>query len=150
MYEHLQSECHARGRLAGEKSGGERPEGKSRREGVPRARLAGGDLDRAAGAVLAVKRALRAAQHFDLLHVEEVEQRAVDARVVDVVHVHAHARVEGLQRVRLADAEGRLRLSFEIIYGHAFKPAPRVRVSPSSSVSLSDMRAMLRNGPVNE
>ena len=43
-----------------------------------------------------------------------------------------------------------LSLTFEIIYGHAFKPAPRVRVSPSSSVSLSDMRAMLRNGPVNE
>lgn len=43
-----------------------------------------------------------------------------------------------------------LSLTFEIIYGHAFKPAPRVRVSPSSSVSLSDMRAMLRNGPVIE
>jgi malonyl-CoA O-methyltransferase len=50
-----------------------------------------------------------------------------------------------------ADGVGKpLSLTFEIIYGHAFKPAPRVRVSPSSSVSLSDMRAMLRNGPVNE
>jgi malonyl-CoA O-methyltransferase len=42
---------------------------------------------------------------------------------------------------------GQLSLTFEIIYGHAFKPTPRVRVSSSSAVSLSDMRAMLRNGP---
>ncbi|KQO19710.1 class I SAM-dependent methyltransferase [Acidovorax sp. Leaf78] len=49
---------------------------------------------------------------------------------------------------RLADpAEGgQLALTFEIIYGHAFKPAPRVRVSESSAVSLQDMRAMLRQG----
>ena len=49
---------------------------------------------------------------------------------------------------RLADPgqEGQLALTFEIIYGHAFKPAPRVRVSSSSAVSLQDMRAMLRKG----
>lgn len=41
---------------------------------------------------------------------------------------------------------GQLALTFEIIYGHAFKPAPRVRVSSSSAVSLQDMRAMLRKG----
>ena len=47
---------------------------------------------------------------------------------------------------RLADPGqgGQLALTFEIIYGHAFKPAPRVRVSSSSAVSLQDMRAMLR------
>ena len=38
---------------------------------------------------------------------------------------------------------GRLPLTFEIIYGHAFKPAPRVRLSEESAVSLQDMRAML-------
>jgi malonyl-CoA O-methyltransferase len=54
------------------------------------------------------------------------------------------------QRLTCNDGSGQLSLTFEVIYGHAFKPAPRVRVSPSSSVSLSDMRAMLRNGPVNE
>ncbi len=63
----------------------------------------GGQLDRAAGGVLAVQRALRATQHFQLLDVEQREQRAIDARVVDIVHIHAHARVEGLQRVGLAD-----------------------------------------------
>jgi len=49
---------------------------------------------------------------------------------------------------RLADPqqEGQLALTFEIIYGHAFKPAPRVRVSSSSAVSLQDMRSMLRKG----
>jgi malonyl-CoA O-methyltransferase len=49
---------------------------------------------------------------------------------------------------RLAGPEnaGQLALTFEIIYGHAFKPAPRVRVSSSSAVSLQDMRALLRQG----
>ncbi len=39
---------------------------------------------------------------------------------------------------------GRLRLTFEIIYGHALKPAPRVRLSAQSAVSLQDMRVMLQ------
>ena len=49
---------------------------------------------------------------------------------------------------RLASAQhgGQLALTFEVIYGHAFKPARRVRVSSSSAVSLQDMRAMLRDG----
>jgi len=72
-------------------------------------------LDRAAGGVLAVQRALRAAQHLDPFDVEQGEQGAVDARVVHVVDVHADARVEGLQRIRLADAAdedvGRARLA---------------------------------------
>lgn len=41
-------------------------------------------------------------------------------------------------------ADGRLVLSFEIIYGHAFKPVPRVPVGPSTTVPMADMRAMLR------
>ena len=43
----------------------------------------------------------------------------------------------------LADAQGRLALTFEIIYGHAVKPVPRVRLSEQSAVSLEDMRALL-------
>ena len=42
--------------------------------------------------------------------------------------------------------DGRLSLTFEIIYGHALKPPPRVRVSAHSAVSLRDMRAMLHGG----
>jgi malonyl-CoA O-methyltransferase len=37
-------------------------------------------------------------------------------------------------------------LSFEVIYGHAVKPAPRVAVEKESAVSLDTMRSMLRQG----
>ena len=48
----------------------------------------------------------------------------------------------------LADDQGRLALTFEIIYGHAVKPAPRLKVAPESAVSLQDMRSLLRgSGP---
>jgi malonyl-CoA O-methyltransferase len=41
---------------------------------------------------------------------------------------------------------GRLALTFEVIYGHALKPAPRLTVSAHSSVSLDEMRAALARG----
>lgn len=44
----------------------------------------------------------------------------------------------------LADANGRLRLSFEIVYGHAFKPVPRVRMQPHTVVPLDELRSMVR------
>lgn len=46
----------------------------------------------------------------------------------------------------LRGADGRLALTFEIIYGHALKPAPRAKVSERSAVSLQDMRTMLQGG----
>ncbi len=58
-------------------------------------------------------------------------------------------RLEHAIAERLRDGEGRLALTFEIIYGHAVKPEPRVRVSDQSAVSLEDMRAMLRRGAKN-
>ena len=39
--------------------------------------------------------------------------------------------------------DGRLQLTFEIIYGHALKAEPKVRVSALSAVSIQDMRSML-------
>jgi len=39
--------------------------------------------------------------------------------------------------------DGRLTLTFEIIYGHAFKPAPRLPVSGESVIKLEDMREVL-------
>lgn len=48
------------------------------------------------------------------------------------------------QRLAVPGEDGTLALTFEIIYGHAFKPAPRLRVASESAVSLQDMRAMLR------
>ncbi|MBB3179647.1 malonyl-CoA O-methyltransferase [Variovorax sp. Sphag1AA] len=49
----------------------------------------------------------------------------------------------------LAPAEeggGKIAMTFEIIYGHAFKPAPRVALSAESAVSLREMRTMLQRG----
>ena len=37
----------------------------------------------------------------------------------------------------------RLSLTFEVIYGHALKPLPKLKVSAMSAVSVADMRAML-------
>jgi malonyl-CoA O-methyltransferase len=47
------------------------------------------------------------------------------------------------------DSEGQLRLTFEIVYGHAFKAPPRLAVAPETAVSLDAMRAALRQGRKN-
>ena len=39
--------------------------------------------------------------------------------------------------------ESRLPLTFEVIYGHALKPQPTVKVNAMSSVSVRDLRGML-------
>ena len=54
------------------------------------------------------------------------------------------AELEAALLEGLGGLDGRLALSFEIIYGHALKPAPRVRVSGQSAVSLEDMRTLLQ------
>ncbi len=41
--------------------------------------------------------------------------------------------------------DGRLSLTFEVIYGHALKPQPKIKVSAQSSVSVQDMRSMLNS-----
>jgi malonyl-CoA O-methyltransferase len=43
----------------------------------------------------------------------------------------------------LRNANGQIELTFEVIYGHAFKPVPRLKVSAESAISMRDMRAML-------
>lgn len=52
--------------------------------------------------------------------------------------------VEGLNT--LAGPDGRIALVFELVYGHAFKPAPRPKLAGETAVSLDDMRAMVRRG----
>lgn len=61
---------------------------------------------------------------------------------------HWKAALERELAARLSQPheQGRLALTFEVIYGHALKAAPRARVSEQSAVSLQDMRAMLRTG----
>lgn len=48
----------------------------------------------------------------------------------------------GLESLRGTD--GRLGLSVELVYGHAFKPQPRVKLAAQTEVSLDQMRAMVR------
>jgi len=45
-----------------------------------------------------------------------------------------------------AGPDGRLSLTFEVIYGHALKAQPKVKVSALSAVSVRDMRSMLAAG----
>ena len=52
--------------------------------------------------------------------------------------------VDGLRAA--ADAQGRTRLDFEIVYGHAFKAAPRARIAPETTLPLDEMRALIRAG----
>ena len=65
-------------------------------------------------------------------------------------------RMEGLRTPRwqaqlvrelesIAAPDGSIGLSFEVAYGHAFKAAPRLRAGEATTVSLEDMRAMVRS-----
>ncbi len=56
-----------------------------------------------------------------------------------------HERLEAAL-MQLADPAqgGRLKLTFEIIYGHAFKPQPRIPVTAETTLSLEEMRDSLR------
>jgi malonyl-CoA O-methyltransferase len=57
-----------------------------------------------------------------------------------------HATIaDQLQTKGRVDAEaGGLTMTFEVIYGHAFKPKPRHSVLPETTVSLDEMRNSLR------
>jgi malonyl-CoA O-methyltransferase len=54
-------------------------------------------------------------------------------------------RLHAALDTQLRGADGKLSLTFEIIYGHAFKPVPRARVGEQTAVSVNDMRAMLHS-----
>jgi malonyl-CoA O-methyltransferase len=64
----------------------------------------------------------------------------------------AGLRGRGWQRRLLAeldtlrDAEGRLVLTLELVFGHAFKAEPRLAVAAQTHVSVDAMRATLRKG----
>jgi len=56
-----------------------------------------------------------------------------------------HAQLkQSLERLR--NPQGRLALSVELVYGHAFKPQPRLKMSAQTHVSLDEMRQMVRQG----
>lgn len=52
-------------------------------------------------------------------------------------------RLQGLIE-RHADATGRVSMEFEIVYGHAVRPAPRPTVRATTTIGLDDMRTMVR------
>jgi malonyl-CoA O-methyltransferase len=55
-----------------------------------------------------------------------------------------HAQLMKSLEAELSGADGRLSLSFEIVYGHAFKPMPRVRVAAEARIPLDTLRTMAR------
>ena len=68
------------------------------------------------------------------------------------LHTHRFPALRGKHwRSKLSEAlecalrgpDGRLELTFEVVYGHAFKPAPRVTVQAESRVSLMQLKSML-------
>lgn len=61
---------------------------------------------------------------------------------------HAQLLVQ-LGQLVTTDGDGQLRLTFEIVYGHAFKAPPRLAVAAETAVSLDAMRTALREGRRN-
>lgn len=61
---------------------------------------------------------------------------------------HASLR-RALADIARRRGDGRVALSFEIAYGHAFRPPPRPALAAQTSLSLQDMRMLLgrRGGP---
>ena len=51
----------------------------------------------------------------------------------------------GRELAALAGLDGKISLSVEVAYGHAFKAAPKRRAGEPAIVSLEDMRAMVRS-----
>jgi malonyl-CoA O-methyltransferase len=45
---------------------------------------------------------------------------------------------------QLQGPDGRLRLEFEVVYGHAFRAAPKSRPAELTTVALDELRATLR------
>ena len=55
------------------------------------------------------------------------------------------SRLLGALRER-APADDRIALEFELVYGHAFNPPPRIKVAGETRVALDELRTMARSG----
>ncbi len=51
--------------------------------------------------------------------------------------------LQALRGLAGSNPSGKMSLTVEVIYGHALKPVPRVRLAQESSVALEDMRSLL-------
>ena len=83
-----------------------------------------------------------------LLELREIGRNLQPARFPALRGKGWRQKLEAALTERLADAaqQGRLSMTFELIYGHAFKPKPKLRVDAQSAISLRDMREMLTRG----
>lgn len=59
---------------------------------------------------------------------------------------HWHSQLCAALESELRGPDGRLALTFEVVYGHAFKPQAKLNVLPKTVVSLEEMRRTLRQG----
>ncbi len=78
-----------------------------------------------------------------LLELRDIGTNASPQRFAGLRTPRWKARLIDALQAQAAD-DGRIHLSIEVAYGHAFKTAPRVPLSAESTVSLDDMRAMVR------
>jgi malonyl-CoA O-methyltransferase len=53
--------------------------------------------------------------------------------------------LSALMALARPEHDGRLTLSFEIVYGHALKPQPRLKLASKTEIGLDQMRHMLRS-----
>jgi malonyl-CoA O-methyltransferase len=53
---------------------------------------------------------------------------------------------EALLALAHTEEGGRLSLGFEIVYGHALKPQPRMKMAAKTEIGLDQMRLMLQSG----
>lgn len=60
---------------------------------------------------------------------------------------HAALKAQITQALADPTQPDRVHLGFEIIYGHAFKPAPRMQVREQTRISLEDFRSALQKKP---
>lgn len=80
-----------------------------------------------------------------LAELRQLGGNADPARAAGLRTPRWHRRLREALAAR-AGPDGRIAMRFEVVYGHAFNPAPRPPVAASTSVSLDDMRAMVRAG----
>lgn len=57
---------------------------------------------------------------------------------------HRQRWLEKMEAALPRTADGQFSLTVEVIYGHAIKPTPRLKVEQTTQVSLEDMKALLR------
>ena len=73
------------------------------------------------------------------------------------LHTHRHQGLRGrtwrqdlyhamANEMQQTEENGRLPATFEIIYGHAFKPQPRLKVQAQTTFTLEQMQSALRDG----